>query len=129
MLHIILLIALIAVATDTVRAVHRERKMFAEFGQTTAIEWLVWLYPLPLAIPILIPPLARYLLFPIPFGVLFFLPAIVVATLNRRRFERAGTDRVDRAQRAADHALMSGMLAVIAFLCVALVLWILRLSR
>ena len=127
MLQLVLLVALIVVAYNTQKAVRRERKTFAEFEQTTAIEWLVWLFPLPLAISILVPPLAPHLLFPIPLGVLFFVPATLVAALNRRRFERAGTDRVDRAQRAADYVVMSGMLAIIAILGIAFVAWMFRL--
>jgi len=129
MLQIILLIALIGIAMDTTRTVQRNRGIFAEFGQTTAVKWLVWLYPLPLAIPIISLSLARYLVFPLPLGILFFLPAIAVAAVNRRHFERAGTDRADRAQRAADRVVMSGVLAAIGFLGVALVPWILQLSR
>jgi hypothetical protein len=126
MLQILALICLIGVAIDTARTVQRERAVFAEFGQTTAIKWLVWLYPLPLVIPIFVPSLARYLLFPIPLGIVFFLPAIAVGKLNHRCFQRAGTDRVDRAERAADHVVMSGVFAALGFLGFAFVLWVLQ---
>ena len=82
MLQILALIGLIGVAMETARTVHRERAIFAEFGQTTAVEWLVWLYPLPLAIPLFVPQLAGFLLFPIPLGILFFLPAMAVGSLE-----------------------------------------------
>jgi hypothetical protein len=126
MLQIIILLGLIGVAVDTVRAVHRERNVFAEFEQTTAIKWLVWLYPLPLAISLFIPS-SRHSLFLIPFGILFYLPGIAVAAINRRRFERAGTDRADRAQRAADYVVMSGVFVAGCLLCLTVVLWVLEL--
>jgi hypothetical protein len=127
MLQVILIMALIGIAIDTTRTVRRNRALFAEFKQTTAVQWLVWLYPLPLVIPIFDPSLVTYLVFPLPLGILLFLPAITVATVNRRHFERAGTDRADRAQQAADRVIMSGVLAVICFLAVAVVSWILPL--
>jgi hypothetical protein len=129
MLYIVALIALVGVATDTARAVHRERAVFAELGQTTVIKWLVWLYPLPLVIPLLGPSAARYLLFPVPLGVLFFVPAIAAGLRNQRRFERAGTDRVDRAQRAAGYVVMSGVLAAIGLPFFPLLTWLLGLAR
>ncbi len=128
MLQIVLLFALIGIAIDTARTVNRERDIFAEFGQTTAVTWLVWLYPLPLVIPIVNTSLARHLFFPVPFGILFFLPAIAVAAANRRRFECAGTDRADRAQRAADRVVMSGVLGALGFLGIAAVSWLLQRS-
>jgi hypothetical protein len=126
MLQILGLICLIGVAIETARTVHRERAIFVEFGQTTVVELLVWLYPLPLAIPFLVPQLVGFLLFPIPLGILFFLPAMAVGNVNRRCFQQAGTDRVDRAQRAADHVVMSGVLAIVVFSGVTFVLWLLQ---
>ena len=126
MLQILAIIGLIGVAMETARTVRRERAIFVEFGQTTAVEWLVWLYPLPLVIPLFVPQSVGFLLFPIPLGILFFLPAMAVGYLNRQCFQRAGTDRVDRAQNAADHVVMSGVLAMLVFGGVTLLLWILQ---
>ena len=123
MLQILALVALIGVAINTTRTVHRERAVFAEFGQSTAIGWLVWLYPLPLVIVAFIPA-SRLLIYLPPACLLFFGPAIAVAMVNKRRFQRAGTDRVDQAQRTADYVAMSGVFASVAFIGVAIILWI-----
>ena len=129
MIQLLGLFLLVWVAVVATRRVRLERALFAEFNQSTAVEWLVWLYPLPLALPLLDHRLVGVLLSPIPFDVFFFLPAIAVATINRRCFERSGTDRVKGAERAAEYVISSGILAVIGAFVFALLLWVFSHSR
>jgi hypothetical protein len=125
MLQILAIIALIGVAIDATRTVNRDRTVFAEFGQTTATRWLVWLYPLPPILMMFIPASAHVICLP-PICILCFGPAISIATINKRRFECAGTDRVDRAQRSADHVAMTGMLASGVLIGTAVIFWVLN---
>src|SRR5437660_3307679 len=116
MLQIIALCLLLWAAAATTLAFHRERAVFSELGQTSAAKWLVWLYPLPFALPLLHRPLVWLLFFPIPFSALFFAPAIAVAVQNRKRFDRSGDGRVKAAASATDYVITAGGLGIIGTL-------------
>src|SRR2546426_1026808 len=94
MLQVIALCLLVWVSVETTRVFHRERTVFLELRQTDAVKWLVWLYPLPFALPFLHHPMMSLLFFPIPFGAFFFAPAIAIAVENRKCFDKSGDDRV-----------------------------------
>ena len=53
MLQIIALCLLLWFAVETTRAFCRERAVFSELRETDAAKWLVWLCPLPFALPLL----------------------------------------------------------------------------
>ncbi len=126
MLQILALCLLFWAAVAATRALHRERAVFLELGQTTAAQWLVWLYPLPFALPLLHRPLLGPLFYPIPFSALFFAPAVAVAMQNLRRFDRSGDDRVKSAAAAADYVVTAGVLGIMGTLAFTGYLWLRR---
>jgi hypothetical protein len=97
MLQILALLLLTGAAVDIARKVYCHRAIFAQLRQTTAIAWLVWLYPLPFFLPLLDKSFFPLLLFRIPIGILFFVPALISARANQKCFEMSGDDRVKPA--------------------------------
>src|ERR1041384_441686 len=126
MLQVIVLCLLLWVAVEATRRFNRERAVFLELGQTDAAKWLVWLYPLAFALPLLHRPLVWVLFFPIPFSALFFVPAIAMAVQNRRRFDRSGDDRAKPAASAVDYVITAGILGVMGTLVFTAYLWMRR---
>jgi|ERR1043166_668269 hypothetical protein len=113
MIQAIGLFLLIWAAVAANLKIKKEEVVFREFGQSTAIRWLIWLYPLPLLLPFVYSPLTGLLLIPLPLDVLFFLPAVVCAKANKKAFQRTGTDRARRAEEAADYVITSGLIAML----------------
>jgi len=123
MLQVIALCLLVWVAFETTRVCHRERTVFLELRQTDAVKWLVWLYPLPFALPFLHHPMMWLLFFPIPFSAFFFAPAIAIAVQNRRCFDKSGDDRVKPAASAADNVITAGIMGIMGTLVFTVFLW------
>jgi hypothetical protein len=90
MLQILALIILACVAADISRRVHLNRAVFAQLAQPTSIAWLVWLYPLPFFLPLFAKSFFVFVLFRVPLGVLFFIPALMSARATRKCFELSG---------------------------------------
>src|SRR5258707_15642857 len=93
MLQILALIILACVAADISRRVHLNRAVFEQLGQPTSIAWLVWLYPLPFFLPLFAKSFFAFVLYRIPLGILFFVPALLSASANRKCFEVSGDGR------------------------------------
>jgi hypothetical protein len=126
MLQIVALCLLLWFAVETTRTCHRERAVFSGLRQTDAAKWLVWLYPLPFALPLLHLPLVGLLYFPLPLSALCFVPAIVAALQNRRAFDKSGDGKVKPAATAADHVITVGIMGMMGTLGLTAYLWIRR---
>src|SRR5947209_6661880 len=111
MLQVIAILLLICLAIYATRQIQLQRDVFVEERQTTAAQFLVWLYPLPFILPVL-DHLFWGLFFPVPIAALFFAPAMAVATVNRKRFDRSGNPRVKPARNAMDHVVTFGIMGV-----------------
>src|ERR1051325_575309 len=112
MLQILALIVLTCVAADISRRVHLNRPVFAPVGQPTSIAWLVWLYPLPFFLPLFAKSFFAFVLFRIPLGILFFVPALISARATRKCFEVSGDGRVKPALAAIDTTLCAGIMGI-----------------
>jgi hypothetical protein len=83
---------------------------------------LVWLYP----VPLLLPYLDRHFwsfFFPLPIAELFFVPAMLLALINRRCFDKSGDDRVKPAAAAVDHLITFGFMGIMGTLLITISLW------
>src|SRR5437868_13184040 len=71
-------IALFCFAIYVSWAIPRLADIFAELQQPRTVQWLVWLYPLPFALPVLDRVFGHFF-FPFPFAAAFLLPGIISA--------------------------------------------------
>jgi uncharacterized membrane protein len=111
MLNLVLFLTFCAVTLRTARAVRRERAIYAEFGQTTALMLLV--LPFPLAWPLAwFAGLALPHFFAWAFAALCFLPALLLGRRQMQVFERCGTSRAQGAEEAAAGAVGFATLGV-----------------
>ena len=124
MLQLIALCLLVWFAIHTTGAFWREQAVFSRLGQTTAVRWLVWLYPLPFVLPLLHRPLIWLLFFPIPLAALFFAPAIVTAAQNRKCFDKSGDDKVRPATAAVDNVITVGIMGILGTFALTAWLWL-----
>jgi len=124
MLQIAALIILACVAADISRRVHLARAVFAQLSQPTSIAWLVWLYPVPFLLPLFAKSFFAFMLYRIPIGVLFFIPALMSARATRRCFELSGDDRVKPALAAIDITTTAGMMGIAAVLILTVLVWV-----
>ena len=124
MLQIIALLILTGVAVDISRRVYSHRAVFAELHQTTAIAWLVWLYPLPFFLPLFAKSFFAFFLFRIPIGALFFVPGLISARANQKCFEKSGDGRVKPALAAVYTASCAGIMGIMGVLVLAFYLWL-----
>ena len=124
MLQILGLIVLACVAADISRRVHLNRAVFAQLGQPTSIAWLVWLYPLPFFLPLFAKSFFAFVLFRIPLGILFFVPAVISARATRKCFEVLGDGRVKPALAAVDATLCAGIMGIMGVLILTFLVWI-----
>src|SRR5713101_4532957 len=99
MFDIAFLILFSVMAVRIAKAVSRESAIFREFNQSRALAIVVFLFPLG---PIVLLVGSARLGLPLPFvlSAACFIPALILAQRNRQAFERAGTDRVKKAQGA-----------------------------
>jgi|ERR1017187_574808 hypothetical protein len=126
MLQILALLLLTGAAVDIARRVYCHRAIFAQLRQTTAIAWLVWLYPLPFFLPLLDKSFFALLLFRIPIGILFFVPALISARANQKCFEMSGDDRVKPALAVVHITLCAGIMGIMEVFVLTFAVWILR---
>jgi hypothetical protein len=122
-LQILALIILTCVAADISRRVHLSRAVFAQLSQPTSIAWLVWLYPLPFFLPLLAKSFFAFMLYRIPLGVLFFIPALMSARATRKCFERSGDGRVKPALAAVDMTVCAGIMGIMGVLVLTFLVW------
>jgi hypothetical protein len=123
MLQIVALIILACVAADISRRVHLNREVFTQLGQPTSLMWLVWLYPVPFLLPVFAKSLFAFLLYRIPIGVLFFIPALMSARATRKCFEVSGDGRVRPALAAVDMTTTAGILGIMGVLILTVLVW------
>jgi hypothetical protein len=126
MLQIVTLLILISVVVDISRKVYSHRVVFARLNQTTAIAWLVWLYPLPFFLPLFDKPFFVFILFRIPIGALFFVPALVIAKTNQKCFEMSGDGRVKPARAAVSATLCAGIMGVMLVFVLTFLVWLFK---
>jgi hypothetical protein len=124
MLQILVLIILASVAVDISRRVHLNRAVFTQLGQPTSIAWLVWLYPLPFFLPLFASPFFGFVLFRVPLGVLFFVPALLSARATRKCFELSGDVRVKPALAAVDMTTCAGIMGIMGVLVLTSLVWL-----
>jgi hypothetical protein len=124
MLQILALIILASVAVDISRRVHLNRAIFTQLGQPTTIAWLVWLYPLPFFLPLFAKSFFAFMLYRVPLGVLFFVPALMAARATQKCFELSGDGRVKPAMAAVDMTTCAGIMGIIGVLILTFLCWI-----
>ena len=124
MLQILALIILACVAVDISRRVHLNRAVFTQLGQPTTIAWLVWLYPLPFFLPLFAKSFFAFMLFRVPLGVIFFIPALMSARATRKCFELSGDGRVKPALAAVDMTTCAGIMGIMGVLILTFLIWL-----
>jgi hypothetical protein len=126
MLQILTFIILTCIAADISRRVYLSRAIFAQLSQPTSIAWLVWLYPLPFFLPLFAKSFFAFVLFRIPLGVLFFVPALMSARATRKCFELSGDGRVKPALAAVDMTTCAGIMGIMAVFILTFLVWLFR---
>jgi hypothetical protein len=122
-LLLIALAAYVSLARNTSRVIAGNRALFEEFHVVPSLRRWVWLYPIPIVLGLIPVPALQFLVVGAALGAVFFIPGIVSAVRTRARFQTAGTDRVDPAQKAADHAVLGGVLGVFGVLIYTIAFW------
>jgi hypothetical protein len=124
MLQILTLIILTCIAADISWRVHLSRSVFAQLSQPTSIAWLVWLYPLPFLLPLFAKSFFAFVLFRVPLGALFFVPALMSARATRKCFELSGDGRVKPAMAAVDMTTCAGIMGIMAVFILTYLIWL-----
>jgi hypothetical protein len=124
MFQVTALIILVCIAVDISRRVHLSRAVFIQLSQPTSIAWQVWLYPLPFLLPLFAKSFFALILYRIPLGALFFIPALISARATRKCFELSGDGRVKPALAAIDMATTAGMMGIAGVLILTILLWV-----
>jgi hypothetical protein len=106
--------------------VYLSQAIFAQLSQPTSVAWLVWLYPLPFFLPLFAKSFFAFVLFRIPLGVLFFVPALISARATRKCFELSGDGRVKPALAAVDMATCAGIMGIMAVFILTFLVWLFR---
>jgi hypothetical protein len=123
MLQYVAVALLTYLAVVTTAALGRERPIFAEFHQTLALRWWVWLFPVTYALP-LCWRLCWRLFFPAPLGMVLLFPPMILAFRARQRLERCGTDRTKPAERIMGQVLTFGAMAIAGLLLPMVIYWL-----
>jgi hypothetical protein len=123
MLQLLVIVLLTFLAVLTTSALGREESVFAEFHQTMAVRWLIWLFPLTYALPIFWR-VGWRLFFPAPLVILLLLPVLALAQRNRKCLEGGGTDRTKRAEQALTRVLNFGTMAIVGSMLPTAVYWL-----
>lgn len=123
MLQYFFLALLTYLAVRTTAELGRERAVFAQFHQTTAVRWCIWLWPLTYALP-LCWRICWRLFYPAPLGVVLLLPPLILAFRIRRHFETCGTDRTKPAEATLGRVVTFGGMAIAGLLVPAAIFWL-----
>jgi hypothetical protein len=127
MLDVVLFIVFGVMAVRIARVVRVESAIFLEFKQSRSIGLLVFLFPLgPLVL--LLGTFRLGWLVAIVLATACYLPALLVARRRVAAFERAGTNRVHPAKRAASEAFGTA-LAGLVYVAVVLLFFLVRASQ
>jgi hypothetical protein len=124
MLQIAALIILVCIAADISRRVHLSRAIFTHLAQPASVAWLVWLYPVPFLLPLFAKSFFAFLLYRIPLGMLFFIPALISARATRKCFELSGDGRVKPALAAIDMTTIAGIMGMMGVLILSFLCWV-----
>src|SRR5690242_17078015 len=123
MLQLAALIILTCSAADISRRVHLSRAIFMELAQPLSMAWMVWLYPVPFFLPLFAKSFFAFVLYRIPLGVMFFIPALMTAHATRKCFELSGDGRVKPALAAVDMTTTAGVLGMTGVLMLCGMCW------
>jgi hypothetical protein len=123
MLQILALIIFVCIATDISRRVHLSRAVFTQLSQPTSVGWMVWLYPVPFLLPLFAKSFFAFLLYRIPLGILFFIPALMSARVTRKCFELSGDGRVKPALAAIEMTTTAGIMGIMGVIVLAVLCW------
>lgn len=110
MLTIVFFIFFVLAAARIIALVRRESAIFQEFGQSRSLAILALLLPLGM---IVLFALQSAPLLAVVVGLACYLPPLLVARRMNLAFERAGTDRVKRAHKAASQTFGAALVGVI----------------
>ena len=122
MLQIIGIFLLGWLAIETTRVVYRHQALFSELQISPVTLWLVWLFPLPLALPI-IHRVFLYLDYPIPLGAIFFLPGIISARQTGQRFDQSRHLGSKPVITAMAHVVTFGIMGMMGICVFTIFLW------
>lgn len=123
MLQIAALIILACIAADISRRVHLSRAIFMELAQPVSVAWMVWLYPVPFLLPLFAKSFFAFLLYRIPLGLMFFIPALMTARASRKCFELSGDGRAKPALAAVEMTTTAGVLGMMGVLILCFMCW------
>jgi hypothetical protein len=127
MLQIIALILLCYLAIQTTWSIHNCAAVFSELRASRAAQWLVWLYPLPFALPLLNRSF-WHLFFPFPVGVLFFAPGIIAARKALAAVDRSGHPKAKLAGSSLERMVTFGIMGMFGVCILSSRLWLHRRS-
>ena len=103
MIHLVIFITFAILSFRVANSIQNESAIFIEFNQPRTIGWLAFLFPLGPIIHVSL--IYRFGLLPsIVLMVACYLPPLISAKQCISIFERAGTDRVNKAKEAAFQA-------------------------
>ena len=124
MLDLAVTIAFCVMAVRIAKAIRQNAAIFREFNQPRTLAFLVFLFPLGPFILLFGIRYLPFLLVPIA-AAGCYLPALLAARKPIQVFERAGTDRVNRALRASREAFgiaVGGLIYVAIVSLIAIVI-------
>jgi hypothetical protein len=125
MLQIIVVILLCCLAIQTTWSIHKQAAVFSELETSRAAQWLVWLYPLPFAFPLLDRWLF-HLFFPLPVGALFFAPGVIAARKALATSDRSGHAKAKSAVSSLERVVTFGIMAMMGVCVFTGYLWLQR---
>ena len=107
----------------------RNLALFEEFDVAASLRIWIWLYPIPMLLCLISMTSLRFLVMRAGLATAFLVPGMVSAFRTRARFETAGTDRVDTLQKAADHAVLAGIIGLLVVLSYTVILCAFAVTR
>jgi hypothetical protein len=123
MLNVLAFVISVCVAADISRRIYLSRLVFIQLCQPTSVAWMVWLYPLPFLLPFFGRSFFIWILYRIPLGMCFFIPALMSARATRKCFEVSGDGNVKPALAAVDMATTAGIMGIMGILAFAGLCW------
>ena len=91
------MVTLLVIAFRAATAIRKQRKLFAEYGQSTILAFLVFIYPLgPLLLFAGSPFIPKLFLFPLV--TVCFIPQLMIGRRQNKAFELSATDKTNSAK-------------------------------
>ena len=116
-LQVIVFVVFVVVSYRLVRAMARESVIRKEFGLSSLLPIMVWLFPVGAALVLIAPALAVSSSIGFVAAAAMYVPAFVLARRQERLLQVAGTDRVKEMRRTAEQAFgwaLCGLIYVVA---------------